>query len=292
MKIRLENVNLSSNSGPNSFAQKLVKYLLKEQHSLVRENYDAALCFIETHNNLDSNRIFQRLDGIYYNTDFDYKAQNSNIFNTYKRAKGVIFQSEFSKKLVTKFFGEHDNTCIIHNGADLELIESIKPIENKTLDLYENVWSCAATWRPHKRLNENIKYFLEHKGGRDCLVVAGKPDYHYKEPNIFYVGELPYEKLLSLYKKSKTFIHLGWLDNCPNVVVDARASGCDIVCTSDGGTQEVAGPGAIVIQENWDFEPTKLYQPPPLDYTKKIKNKYNSCYNMKEIAEKYVEFMK
>ena len=35
--------------------------------------------------------------------------------------------------------------------------------------------------------------------------------------------------LLSLYKRSKYFIHLAWLDHCPNVVVDARASGLIVI---------------------------------------------------------------
>ena len=55
---------------------------------------------------------------------------------------------------------------------------------------------------------------------------------------------------------SAAFIHLAWLDHCPNVVVDARAAACQIICSSAGGTKEIAGPSAIVIEEDeWDFEP-------------------------------------
>jgi len=293
MKIRLENVNLNSSSGPNSFAQKLVKYLQKNEHSLVQESYDAVLCFIEAHNNLDNSKLFQRLDGIYFNTDFDYKAQNSNILNTYKRAKGVIFQSEFNKELTFRYFGEHKNYAIIHNGSDLELIGDIKPTSNELLNKYENVWSCASSWRSHKRLKDNVRYFLEHQGPNDCFVIAGNPDYHVKEPNIFYVGELDYNKLISLYKRSKFFIHLSWLDHCPNVVVDARASGCQIICSSAGGTKEIAGLDAVVIQEpEWNFEPTRLYDPPPMDFSNKVKNNHDSCYDMVAVSKKYIEFMR
>jgi glycosyltransferase involved in cell wall biosynthesis len=251
-----------------------------------------ALCFIEDLNNLDGKKLYQRLDGIYFNTDFDYHLQNKNILKTYKKAKGVIFQSEFNKELTFKYFGNHDNWSIIHNGADLELIQKIKPTENSLLDKYDDVWSCASSWRPHKRLKDNINFFLENKGPNDCLIVAGKPDYKIKEPNIFYAGNLEYEKLLSVYKRSKYFIHLAWLDHCPNVVVDARASGCQIVCSSAGGTKEVAGPNAIVIEEQqWDYKPTKLYKPPEMDFSKKLKNKYDTNYDMKEVAGSYISFM-
>ena len=124
------------------------------------------------------------------------------------------------------------------------------------------------------------------------MVIAGNADYLHKDPNVFYVGELPYEKLLSLYKRSEYFIHLGWLDNCPNVVVDARACGSKIICCSAGGTQEIAGKNARVIEDFWDFKPTKLYNPPPLDFSKTIKNKYDTCYDMGVVARKYINFMR
>lgn len=292
MKIRFENVNFNSNSGPNSFGKKLSKHILKQGHEIVDQHYDAALCFIEDKSNLPSHNLFQRLDGIYFNTDFNFKEQNESILKTYKKAAGVIFQSEFNKQLIFKYFGTHQNNVIIPNGADTDLIESIEPIKNVILDKYENVWCCAARWRPHKRLKENIEYFLEHKEASDCLVVAGKPNYHVKDPNIFYVGDISYEKLLSVYKRSKYFIHLSWLDHCPNVVVDARASGCQIICSSAGGTAEIAGLDATIIEEPvWDFKPIQLYNPPKLNFLNKIKNKFESCYDMKKVTEKYLNFI-
>ena len=84
---------------------------------------------------------------------------------------------------------------------------------------------------------------------------------------------------------------MAWLDHCPNVVVDARASGCQVICSSTGGTKEIAGPDAIVIKENeWDLKPVKLYEPPVMDFDKKIKNNYNSEYDMREVAKKYEDF--
>ena len=41
---------------------------------------------------------------------------------------GVIFQSNFNKELTFKYFGPHNNYAIIHNGADLELINSVEKI--------------------------------------------------------------------------------------------------------------------------------------------------------------------
>ena len=292
MKIRFENVNFNSNSGPNSFGKKLKKYLELSGNKICWSDYDSVLCFIETNNLFEDKKLFQRLDGIYFNSQFDYNKQNENILKTYRRADGVVFQSAFNKELTERYFGEHKNSTIIHNGADVELINKILPIKNKTLDKYDNIWTCAASWRPHKRLKDNIEYFLEHQEGNSCLVIAGKPDYIITEPNIFYVGNIEYEKLLSLYKRSKYFLHLAWLDHCPNVVIDARASGCKIVCSSAGGTREIAGLDATIIMEDeWDYKPTRLYSPPKMDFSKKIKNICDVDYNMVDVTKKYVDFI-
>jgi len=233
------------------------------------------------------------LDGIYFNNAQNYNIQNANIKRTYDNASSVVFQSEFNKNLIIKWFDIPKNSAVIHNGADLEKINSIKPLQNLILDKYDKVWVCASQWRPHKRLSENIRYFLEHSSSKDCLVIAGKADSKpIQDKRLFYVGNLRIDELISLYKKASYMIHLAWLDHCPNVVVDARASGCQIVCSSAGGTVEVSGTDAIVIEENkWDYEPVNLYTPPELDFSKKNKNIWNIDLNMEKVAEKYAKLL-
>ncbi len=291
MNIHLENVNLGSSSGPNSFANKLVKYLSKDGCTFNSQaEADLHLCFIEANKRGFEKPMIQRLDGIYFNSMQDYKAQNANIKRTYDMADGVVFQSEFNRQLITKYFGEHKNSTVIHNGAD---IETIKETPELKFHRYENLWSCASSWRPHKRLDENIRYFLEHSGEKDGLMVAGNVDpfKRKKYDRVHYVGELNQKQLFALYKRSKYFLHLAWLDHCPNVVVDARASGCQIICSSAGGTREIAGPNAIVVKEpEWDFEPVRLYEPPKMDFQNKTDNTYNSEYDMVKVSKMYKEF--
>ena len=293
MKIFLENVNTSSNSGPNSFAKKLIPKLESQNCSFTGINEaDVSLCFIESpRKQIDIPRV-QRLDGIYFNIEQDFNTLNSNIRRTYEQSQGVVFQSEFNRQLITRYFGEHSNSTVIHNGADTETIETTRPME---AGKYSNIWSCAASWRPHKRLNENIRYFLEHKGDNDLLVVAGDvpPQDRVDQENVVYFGNLSQIQLFSLYKASTNFLHLAWLDHCPNVVVDARACGCHIICSRDGGTKEIAGTNSTIIEETipWDFQPTRLYKPPAMDFQRKIKNNFESCYDMEQVASLYRGFM-
>jgi len=295
MNLLLDNVDVSSTSGPNHFGKKLKKYLKKKGVKFdSTKKPDIQLSFIESRNVLPQIPIIQRLDGIYFNKTFDFGKQNSNILSTYKGAKGVVFQTDFNRRLTFQYFGYHENSTVIRNGADMELISEVEPLNNELLARYENVWCCASSWRPHKRLEDNIKYFLKKSDNNDCMVVAGTTDRVIEHERVYYAGNLPVEKLLSLYKTSKYFVHLAWLDHCPNVVADARASGCEIICSSTGGTREIAGPNArIVMETEWDFSPVDLYDPPKVDYSYSTINGVigDNSVDMTSVSQKYYNFL-
>ena len=293
MKILFDNADFGSSSGPNSFARKLAEELIKRKHS-VNESLksDIQLSFIMASQDLGM-PIIQRLDGIYFNSEQDWKSLNEPIKKTYDISSGVIFQSNFNKQLSEKYFGEKTLSKVINNGTDLSLIEKIAPLSHPAIDGFENVWSCASSWRPHKRLKDNVRYFLECSGEKDCLVIAGSnPDYEIQHERVFYVGNLEWEQLISLYKRSKYFIHLALMDHCPNVVVDARAAGCKIVCSSSGGTKEIAGINSVIVKDmEWDFVPFRLYQPPELDFGALCEPpQIEKSIDIKDVADSYLSF--
>ena len=267
MKISFENVDFRSRSGPNSFGLKLARSLHKSGHTITGiptdPDIDVNLAFIQSSNAFRPTVL--RLDGIYFNSEQDWKAMNEPIRRSYEFADAVIVQSEFNRILTERYFGKRDNVHIVHNGTDLHLIDKIPPAEVGIGR--ENVWMCASSWRPHKRLQDNIALFRALSGPNDVMLVAGTPDVQYDvyDQRVKFLGDLTWEQIISCMKASSKFVHLAWLDHCPNVVVDARACGCRIYCSSAGGTEEIAGTDALVLEEDhWDFEPTALYQPPKI----------------------------
>jgi len=293
LKVFFDNINFQSSSGPNSFGTKLARELEKNGNRVNKDSDpDIQLSFIQATRKIAP--LIQRLDGIYFNSEQDWKIQNKPIQQTYEIADAVIFQSNFNKGLTEKYFGKKEKFEVINNGTDLDLISKIPALNNPQLDKFENVWSCASSWRPHKRLEENIRYFLEHSKEKDCLIIAGNnPDYKINHDRIFYVGNLEWPQLISLYKKSNYFLHLALMDHCPNVVVDARASGCQIICSSSGGTKEIAGDNSVIIQDmEWDFLPFKLYDPPKLDFSKKAKQEFQCSVDIKDVGQKYEDFFR
>ena len=294
MRILFDNINFNSRSGPNSFGKKLRDGLLKLDHDVrdsfaTGENPDVSLSFIINQKPTMPNVL--RLDGIYFNTSQDFNALNDPIRRSYIAADTVVFQSKFNQHLTERYFGSVENTYIIGNGVDINYVQSVRPIENKLLDKFSDVWCCASSWRPHKRLKDNIEYFLSVAPNDACLVIAGSnPDHVIKNERIMYTGGIPHDILLSIYRRSSTFIHLAWLDHCPNVVVDARAAGCKIICSDSGGTKEIAGHNATLLKESveWAFNPIALYSPPDLDFSRTVQNTIASSIEIETVAEKYL----
>jgi len=275
MKIFTHNFNPKSNSGPNKFSRTLFNSLAKNKDVSIVSNQsdaDVEFCLIQQQARKIKPMVL-RLDGIWFNSEQDHEQQNAPIKFAYQNADAVIFQSNFNKKLTESWFGKRVNSTVIHNAADINLIRSANShYWDKKFGKDTEVWSCASNWRPHKRLKDNVRYFLDFAPRDAVFAIAG--GIHMDEAKeilkidkrIFLMGDLDYMSLLSLYKKSSTFIHLAYLDHCPNVVVDAQAAGCNIICSSSGGTKEIVEKGSIVIEDNWNFKPCKLYRPPVLNF--------------------------
>ena len=277
MKIFTHNFNPISNSGPNKFTRTLFNQLIKDDKVKIskQEEADVEFCLIQQQVHKVKPMVL-RLDGIWFNSDQDYNRQNAPIKFSYQNADAVVFQSNFNKKLTESWFGAHKNSHVIHNAADLDLIKAANlNYWNRKFGKGTEVWSCASSWRPHKRLNENIRYFLEFAPKDAILAIAGALGMDDAKiiPNdkrIVILGDVDYMSLLSLYKRSSTFVHLAYLDHCPNVVVDAQATGCKIVCSSTGGTKEIVNNGILVVEDEWDFTPIPLYKPPKLDFLNSV----------------------
>lgn len=291
MRFLFDNIDFNSSSGPNSFGRKLALSLIKSGHSInSTDEVDIQLSFIQSTQKIAP--LIQRLDGIYFNSDQDWKKLNESIKQTYDAADGVVYQSNFNKILTEKYFGSKEVSTVIHNGTSFSDIELIAPLKNPAIDNFDNVWCCASSWRPHKRLSENIRYFLEHAPENDCLVIAGdNAKLKVNHDRVFFCGNLEWDQLIALYKRSKYFLHLALMDHCPNVVIDARASGCHIICASSGGTSEIAGLDSTVVQDiEWDYLPFKLYSPPALDFSLTTPGSIASNLDINYCADQYIQF--
>jgi glycosyltransferase involved in cell wall biosynthesis len=78
--------------------------------------------------------------------------------------------------------------------------------------------------------------------------------------DVSYLGPIAHAHLPSVYQKADVFIHPRAGDGCPNVVVEALASGLPVICPKWGGTSELIGKGGISVEA------------PPWNYTQEFVN--------------------
>jgi glycosyltransferase involved in cell wall biosynthesis len=206
-----------------------------------------------------------RLDGLYFdtgNTLGNSEKLNRPILKNYMKTDAVIFQSEFNRTLFSVFMGEpHYPNFVICNGVPDGFSSAGRRMDYG----FKKAIICSASWREHKRLNCIIKGFLEYGNPDVGLIIIGENvKEQIKHPNIKYTGRIPVQKLADYLRGGDAFIHLAWLDHCPNTVVEALACGLPVLCSHNGGTKEIVRSNGIIIQceEDYNFRKVDLYNPP------------------------------
>lgn len=220
--------------------------------------------------------FFLRIDGVNYDLLADplVKARiNEKMLIGAKMAKGVIFQSHFSKILFEEILGyKPSNQIIIHNGSNLDVFKkSDGQSIRHSLNIPNNsfVFVTSAKWRVHKRLKYIIDSFVDfkkrHPECRPYLLVIGETE-DLNIEDVIFLQRIDNNKLPIYFSAADVYLFYSWLDNCPNSVVEAILCGLPTICTNQGGTHELVekSHGGIVVDadEKFLFKEVELYNPP------------------------------
>ena len=245
---------------PVIFAHRLGREL--EKHKDVKivdrsEKHDILLAIIRDDQIADSHaigaKVVQRLDGVYHELDNNILTKNKLIRKTFDEVDAVIYQSDFSRKLVNRYFGQNDGLeFIIHNGVD--------PFEYPASQgKGEGNFLAVAKWagRTNKRLKSIVEGFdYANFSGTKLKIVGPVDEGMGSYGNVEFTGPIPNSEIPSLYRNTNCLIHLCYDDNCPNAVAEALVSEVPVICTSSGGTPElVKDSGEIIQEDNYDLEP-------------------------------------
>lgn len=273
MKILFDGVNWSAeHTGPSSFAKRLAIQLGNMGHQIADpDDYDVALVFIEPTDKLNKAKPYvQRLDGFWFSPQQMSSGMNDGIRRCYESASDVVWQSEFDMKMSLKHFGVRSGH-VVRNGVELRkaAVRSEQLIEMRAQ--YDKIFVSSAHWHPQKRLRDNVEVFRRFRDTQcknSCLIVLGNnPDYQVADKGIFYAGSIRQDLCAEVYASADWMIHTAYLDHAPNVVVEAIAQGCPVLCASNGGTCEqvkLAEGNGIVIQEDHEFDYSLVdYENPP-----------------------------
>lgn len=305
MKVHLDNVNLGSNSGPNTFAQRLFKELVNRNVTVVDSGKDAdvSLVFIEPSGKPLAKKVVQRLDGIWFKPN-EFEAKNVQIKNLYQRADAVVWQSEFDFGMTTRWWGHPRHGQIIHNGISSERQNATSEALLHIRKCHQHVFVASSNWHPQKRLRSNIELFFHLRKTScpdSCLIVMGaNPDCWVPSPQVMYTGALSHQDCLAVFSVADWMFHLAWLDHCPNVVIEALSVGVPVVCSDSGGTKELVGGHGLVLKERqeYGYELADYDTPPSIDVTQLETLPEKSSLgphidiNMSTVAQKYIELFR
>lgn len=309
------------------FVSKLVEIFKKNGVKCVfdkNDKWDVCLALIEMNDPYvyDKGPVVQRLDGIYFNTDdLETDLKNKNIIKTYKKATGVVFQSNLAKEIITKNFGKPPKkNTVIHNGTIIErdltkesFSEEFPKIANKIFNFNKRIISTAK-WRQIKRPESVVEGSIEYiKNNRDtCLVLVGDCDNNYYinkyrefSDNILFLGKVENRLVRYLQVFSDVCLNLSFTDSQPSNSIESLAHGTPVVTTKYQGTVDIMkeNSGVILDVDNWNYgkisydKDIKKINPvivaEAIDKCMKIgKGPFRDDLSIDYVGKKYMEFLR
>lgn len=236
--------------------ERVTPYLNKQGHRVYTapQGCNVQLSFVRTgwRGNLP---IVQRIDGIYSDQATDYNGRNAAISSTHSIAHGVIYQSDYSRRLCEMMLTPRNKSAkvsVIYNGIEPDWCGS--HIDQDRVDIV-----ILGKHRRHKRLKEIVDIFIKYNKvvENSVLHVFGlmhdnKPVNH---PCIKYYGHVARDKMFGVLRTARFSLHLSKRDSCPNSVLETISAGIPVITTSEcGGATEMAAmtPGCVICPGDFD----------------------------------------
>jgi glycosyltransferase involved in cell wall biosynthesis len=283
------NTNPRLNQGPNVFVRKIGQGLKKRNIGvsyLGMRGCQAALLLNNTWGDYFyrlakryGTRVVVRVDGFYPSVYFDgrpaeplhqdrrmtpeKKAFNDRLKADLTTADHVVYQSAWSKKMCDTYLVPRGRDfSIVYNGVDLNRFKpSDKSKDGMTLLAVGNLrhqYMMSTIGSIFLALRKTLPVNLLIAGTMDTINARIWAQFRRDHPTEFqaaaYAGPVRNEDLPEIYRRGDVYIHPRAGDCCPNVVVEALASGVPVVCPEWGGTAELIGEGGVAVEaEPWDY---------------------------------------
>ncbi len=317
--MRIAIPNSSGESGVSNFLNRLSKTIdslgIAKVRTPINPFHDVAL-YSSVARNYFRKPYVLRLDGIYYDICEKYGSNeklNHPIYKSIDGASGIIFQSKFSKSLVESHYGKVlTRSKIISNGVYIDSAFNRIKLDTR-IKSKEIIILCSARWRGSKRLDAIIKTISKLRDEINCVlyILGDAGDVNVQYDFVKYIGNVSHNKVKNYLHKADLFLHLAWLDNCPNSVIEAIGTRLPVISSNVGGTREIIEltQGGIVSEcdEHVDYSTlTDLHSPPEPDYEilvgdilrllndydEVIRNMETEMIDISYVARKYVEYIK
>ena len=189
-------------------------------------------------------RVIQRVDG----SAQDY-GRHDNADNQQAKvnllADLTIFQSQYSKHSSReKFRVIHQNGPVVYNPVDPVLFNP----EGDKMSLPGSFRICNASWSTNRKKGTWKLGQLAQQHPDITFVLCGRYEDIPDVPNICMLGHLDRNGMAAAMRSCHSFLNLSENDPCPNVILEAMASGLPIMYVDSGGVNELVGNSGFAIR--------------------------------------------
>lgn len=249
-------IDIKPEGGVNRFLKNFIKYLRDNNAEITKDilgEYDILFVnswIVEYPDVLRAKRkypkikVVHRIDG----SSLDYGGYSSGDKKQAEvnlLADLTIFQSTYSRYATTKKYNVISNDGpVIYNPVDVNIFYPSSQIYNASSKI--NV--ACATWstNPGKGAQDIYKIAI-HNPDIDFILIGRYPD----APNISNLhktGVLAEQAIADKLRYCSVFLHMAENDPCPNVVIEALASGLPVLYKDRGGTAELVGDCGVAVK--------------------------------------------
>tara|TARA_Y100000816_G_C26104140_1_gene586105 strand:+ start:1085 stop:2167 length:1083 start_codon:yes stop_codon:yes gene_type:complete len=242
----------------------------------------------------------------------------SDIFNFFDRNYGVfirvifadflIHQSNFSKRVMDRYFKNKPSTIIPNGSINRFSMFKLKNKKNKTFKLL----TVYDSNRLSKRIYDLLKFieFANSKSFKCSLTVLGFddkicPGYPseisklLRSKNIILVPRFNKfnSRIINFYNDSDAFISFTYRDACPNIIIEAMSFKLPIIAFNSGGISDLISDSNFLLKledklnyhvpHRYNHKFPKIYYEEVLNFISTIKD--NPIYHIKRIEEDFLE---
>jgi len=203
-------------------------------------SYEVVLALKRTRPRL---RVVHRVDGAARDygrdDDADHWQARVNLL-----ADATIFQSRYGRFATREKFRviAHDGP-VIYNPVDVEMFRP----EGERVALPGEVRICNAAWSTNRMKGTWQLADLARRNPDYTFVLCGRYPPLPSLRNIHHLGHLDYGNLARVMRSCDLYVELSQNETCPNVVLQALASGLPVLYRSSGGTPEIVGAAGVVL---------------------------------------------
>ncbi len=156
-------------------------------------------------------------------------------FEINKLTDYTIFQSEFCRQSFLKFNVTPQNSTVIYNGVDNSIYFPAK----KPKGLGQTLKALAVSWSSNPKKGFETLVNVADLSNIE-LTFIGNWCNSIQPGKIKLLGVKTASEIAEVMRQNDIFIHAAENDPCPNVVLEALASGLPILYKDSGGTTELA----------------------------------------------------